>query len=314
MRIRVLFCVLWPLFALSTSAQDSATTDSSAATLHDLIQYYDSIVPDTGTIALSDSSLISVDTSMIDSAVATSSIPENGVVQIPTDDRAEPVPLNSKQKSWVFLILLLISMLIALTRFINPGIHDGLLSEVFTLKKRDDDYEPRGDVKSAILVLFFVIQCLIFGLFAYAFTNYDTLFTFDNSIIDYLLLLTVLVLAFLLKYFAYKFTGDLLVMDSFSSSTIGFLAALGYLCSLLLLPILALKYYNHADWVQEYSLWYFYGLFGLYFLYRGLKLILTSYRNFSFNKIYLFLYLCAVEILPVLLILSAALNYNGGLI
>ena len=116
--------------------------------------------------------------------------------------------------------------------------------------------------------------------------------------------------AFLLKYFAYRFTGDVLVLNSFSSESIGFLIPLGYLCSLLVLPIVALKYYNGLDWIQDWSIWYVLALFGLYFLYRTLKLILTSYRNFSFNKIYLFIYLCGVEILPAVLIVNAFVNFN----
>lgn len=307
--MRVIAVVLWLICTISVQGQDSNASVASADSLSLLLEYYDSLAPDSNWLVSNGDSTLLSDTFAIDSMpLANEAIDSSEIYQL--DDRLEASPLENQQKTWVFLILFLVALLVGVTRFINPGVHDSLISSVFSLKSNDDNYEPRGDVKSFILVLFFVIQCLIFGLFFYAFTNYDTLFTFDSSIIDYLLLLTVIILAFLLKYFAYKFTGDLLVMDSFSRDTISFLLALGYLFSLLLLPILALKYYNMAEWVQHYSLWYFYALFGLYFLYRGIKLLLTSYRNFSFNKIYLFLYLCAVEILPVVLILNAWFNFQ----
>jgi hypothetical protein len=305
MRLIISICLFWLLTLPFTNAKttDSLETETSSVDSYNLLlQFYDSLSPDSQFLELPDST---------DTLVTNPDSIE--LVQIiPTieDHRAEGLPLENRQQPWIFALLIFISLLIGATRFINPQIHDQLLSDVIKLKKRDRDDDLGSGVKSTILVLFFVLQCFIFALLFFGLTNYDILFTFDQSILDYLFILTAIIIGFLLKFFAYKFTGDVLAISSFSRDITSFLAPLGYMLSLLLLPIFALKYYNNYIWVQDYSIWLIYLLLGLYFLFRSLKLILTSYRNFSFNKIYLFIYLCAVEILPAVIILQAFVNFN----
>jgi hypothetical protein len=305
MKILLSILFLWllsiPLFGGNIDSSSLATASSDS--LHQLLSYYDSLSPDSQILdsTIGDSTFLSTE----------DSLPVSQELQAPIENtRLHGLDLNQRQKPWVFAVLLLISLLIGITRFINPQVHSELLSAVLKLKNNNDDDSPGGGVKSLILSLFFIIHCAVLALLVFGFTNYDILFTFDQSILDYSILLTIFLIAYLLKFFAYKFTSDALVIPSFSSENIAFLASLGYVFSLLALPAFALKYYNHYDWIQTYSLWYFYGLIGLYFLFRSIKLVLLSYRNFSFNKIYLFIYLCAVEILPAVLILYALLNFS----
>lgn len=304
---RTVLLLIVNFLALISTAQITPDTSQSvignppADSMQDILSFYDSLSPDSNFLG------VLQDSSQADSGIEV--ILEPVAVPI-VDERNEGNIRLGGQKLWMFGLFILVVLLIGITRFVNPGIHDHLLSEVFKLKRQDFEDEPRGDVRSTIIILQFLVQTLIFAVGIYAFINYDIAFTFDASILDYLFILTLLIVALLLKYFAYKFTGDVLSMPRFSSTTIGFIAPLGYTLSLFLLPVLALKYYNTTEWIQIAANWYIWGLLILYFLFRSLKLIITSYRYFSFFKIYLFIYLCAVEILPVVILFYLLGNFG----
>jgi|GEM_PF-3876479 len=298
-QLAFLCVLLLSLFSTSIAQDSFQTADSPAVTIDsfsELIQFYDSLSPDSQFLDI-------LQDSTEDSNAIVQQV--DSTVDQAIDNRITGTLLNEKQQLWALALLIVIAVLIGISRFVNPAMHDHLLIEVFKLKERDKDDEPRKDVRAIILILLFITQNLIFAFGAWAFLNYDSVFTFDDSILDYLLILTSLLVFLLLKYFAYKFTGDVLIMPDFSTSTISFIAPAGYILSLLLLPLFALKYYNELPLIQELSTWLILALIGAYVFYRSIKLLLTSYRNFTYYKIYLFIYLCAVEILPVVLILNA---------
>jgi len=74
---------------------------------------------------------------------------------------------------------------------------------------------------------------------------------------------------------------------------------------ILLLPILLLTTYSGSPILIKMAI----GLVGSILIYKLFKSIIVGLSNTKFSIVYLFLYLCTVEILPVLLLIKFVMNY-----
>ena len=150
----------------------------------------------------------------------------------------------------------------------------------------------------------FILFSLTFGLFLYQFTLYKNL-PFGVSGFQLFISLSVIIsLLFALKYVVLKFLGFVFDIGKLVSQyiavlnltyfTIGFVLLFASIC----LSLLARQF---LPFLFEFTLVIIAVIFAWQYIVNSVGII----SNFRFHKFYLFIYLCALEICPILILIKA---------
>jgi hypothetical protein len=108
--------------------------------------------------------------------------------------------------------------------------------------------------------------------------------------------------AYTIKFLLLKFSGWLFDQDREMATYIFNIFLINNVLGILLLPFILLLAYNqqiHASYLITMSVI----LAGMAFLYRIYRGILVGFNAMSFSPLYLFLYLCTLEIAPLLILI-----------
>jgi hypothetical protein len=197
--------------------------------------------------------------------------------------------------NWLTLTYLFMLLLLLLLKTISSnklfGYTRAFLLKGFIAKKA----EERASFFTGFNLVMFVFSILTFGLFfLYVFRYIDQEFEF--SFYQYLWL-TIFVAAYFVFFLIMDFALSRLlniqeVVAHFIAAKIGYL----YNTALLLFPFLIIHTYSF------FSVYLLFGVFITLFL-LSLVLIFTNNKNLIINKLFYFiLYLCALEIAPLLII------------
>ena len=150
----------------------------------------------------------------------------------------------------------------------------------------------------------FILFSLTFGLFLYQFTLYKNLAPSVNGFQLFISLSVLISLLFALKYLVLKFLGFIFDIGKLVSQyiavlnltyfNIGFVLLFASIClSLLARQFLSLLF--------EFTLVIIAIIFAWQYIVNSVGII----SNFRFHKFYLFIYLCALEICPILILIKA---------
>ena len=121
----------------------------------------------------------------------------------------------------------------------------------------------------------------------------------------------ILILVYLGKYLFLLFAGWVFNTKEAAGSYIFLVFMVNKMMGILLIPFLLILSFANAT-VVDVGITVSIGLIGLLYLYRYLVSFSAIRNKLKVNALHFFLYLCAVEVLPLLLIYKGLINYIAG--
>ena len=224
-----------------------------------------------------------------------------------------PLQLDSSErnptgKDALFYILAGLLLFFALVRLIFDKYVSNMLGLVFRGSLRQKQIREQllqSPLPSLLLNIFFV---LVSGLYAFFLIG-----RFDAGISAgfwWLLLYCVLGIAtiYLVKFVVLKATGWIFNMRDAADTYIFIVFLVNKLMAVFLLPLLILIAFSKGSWATPlFTLTYV--LVGAFFLYRYIASFAPVRREVKVSQFHFFVYICAFEIIPLLLIYKVLLSF-----
>lgn len=208
----------------------------------------------------------------------------------------------SDQEVWVTLLLFTCLLLFAWVRITNPKKLPSLVTGFF----KGGVTEEKTITPDAI-ALFFIFICSASLLLVQAFQVHNIKTRFNHAE-QFLLLAAVLLAYYFLKTLALLICGSLFKVETSARDYINEIYASAHLAALVLFPAALMLTFihsiNHAVFEKGIL-----AVFLLLFIYRTAKMFILM-MNKGLRMIYLFLYLCILEIIPVVLLIEFGKGLN----
>jgi hypothetical protein len=213
------------------------------------------------------------------------------------------IPSQKWQPDWILGILLSCFIILAWVRFFYPRRLAQIL--VAPYSKRNMNLLTREGklLTERISVGLGVIYCLLFPLMAYMFYDLSGLQKYNNHLSGftvYLTLIAVLLLFWSVKILVIKFLGTTFRTQETTSEYLLNTMIFNFLIGLVLLPLLIFVVYLKSVFFLRIS-----------FVVTLLLLLFSFVRGFmigillrKFSYLYLFVYLCSLEILPLIVLMK----------
>ena len=213
---------------------------------------------------------------------------------------------NPQGKDELFYVLVGLVALIAFTKAVFPKYFVNMFSLFFqtTYRQKQAVEQLTNNKVSSILLNVVFIGCL--STYVSLILNYKGLVH-----ISFWLLLAYSLIAitsiYLFKFIFLNFIGWIFNASEALESYTFVVFLSNKIIAIILLPFVFLIAFNEGE-IARICLLVTYGLLGLALLYRYFVVMGTLRNELRFHALHFFLYLCAVEILPLLLIYKAVFN------
>ena len=223
------------------------------------------------------------------------------------NSRFEEGTLRPFRESWVILLVLFLVLLYAVVRFFFPTELNSITHAFYSnqvLSKLNKEETLFNSWPFVFLYLFFG---LILGLYLYLSANYFGISYRVEGFILFLYLSATVIVLFTLKIIVLKLVGFLFDATRLVRDYVSVLYLSYFNAAILFLPIVI------AFSLTSYRFSIIYGYLGvilllLIFALQFLRAAENILSNYKFPKVYLIIYLCALEFCP-LIILFKALGY-----
>ncbi len=211
------------------------------------------------------------------------------------------IKLRKSPDQWIVFVFLIIVLLYVLIK----NIYNKTLSIIFQAYwndraisqfTRDDNF-----FKLRNTLLYFVLFAMVYGLLIkYMLDTFGVeIKTKDSD--EYLFITAAAVLFYIAKFILMKFAGYVFSIQKLMSGYLSIISISNFIYSIFIIPFLILYYYlpNEYEGLVFYLILI---LFCFNTIYKYLRTGSFILNNFQFPKFYLFLYLCSLEIMPLLII------------
>ena len=216
------------------------------------------------------------------------------------------IPKNPNSYSENLLSVLLILSLI-IYAIINVFYHRRLRQLIKSFVSHRFIYQLTRDgelLKENISLLLYSIYFISFSIIIYLTIKIFTL-KFQLSIINYLLILGFIILLFFIKSGFIRFFGIIFKTNKESKEYLRLQYVFHQVTGLFLLPLLIIVIYLKLNMLLKLI----FALLLLLLVYRLLRIIFYRIYPFNFSMFYLILYLCTIEILPLLIFFKLIYNH-----
>ncbi len=225
-----------------------------------------------------------------------------------TTEKISPEKNKPDKQNWPIIVLIVIAGLVGLARYLQPsGIKQSfkgaLNNHNFQLLIKEQN--PFSEWFSHIMIFCFV-AC--FSLLAYQSILILDLIKIENtaqSLQIYFTIMALVMAFYILKYAGLRFVGFVFKANVASASYFKNILLFNQIIAIALFPLLM---YN-AIYIAYSVIVVAWGLFAFLSIIKVLRSVAIGHSVSNFSLYYLFLYLCAVEIMPLLIIIKASVNY-----
>jgi Domain of unknown function (DUF4271) len=215
---------------------------------------------------------------------------------------------SSSFKFWVMTIsLVLLTLLFVLYNSLVVKAYRGFLNENF-LKMI---HRNEGRIVSIPYLLLYGLYFISAATFAYLLTDYFERYLFKEPLYQYLAILFFIFFSFLLKHFVLFLLSVVFPLSKevrlYSFTIIVFNIILG----ISLLPFNLFIAFT-APTLAKGLLYLALGLILVFYVYRSIRALLIAGSSIAAHKFHFFMYLCTVEIAPVLLVLALLKEFGAS--
>jgi hypothetical protein len=221
---------------------------------------------------------------------------------LPTTKEIKQRPQRNAQ--WKFWVILFIFAYIALVRIANPNNFKVFLLSVFNLKLSDKIWEEQRSFFGFVILQLFAIYLFVAAMFINTQMELKQLLYLPSYFVQFLVILGVLLIVYLFKFIIHAGLGSLLNMNKLGVGFVSNHISVNNFLALVLWPLVIFIIYNSNSLFNMVITRTVIAVFFISVLYRCVRIILLSNRFFSFPLIYLFIYLCALEIAPWFVIIK----------
>ena len=207
--------------------------------------------------------------------------------------------------AWNFVVLFVVLILMVLNKFMSPQRLSSVISMPFqngssdrSMRDGQSHFTPVSfsTIISFILMLSLFVQ-KIFVVYAENRILHDT---FDFFVDVVICVSAIFVFTYLLTaFYGWMFKTDYLTHLHFTSHVSAMAT-----CNLLLMPIILLLFFHPYKFFLVFTL----VILGVFFIITFIKLLIEVRMLSKLNFVNIFLYLCTVEILPILVISKMIVN------
>lgn len=239
--------------------------------------------------------------------------PAKGSFNIRTDNKAKLLTAKEKETNYRrFLFVTILIMFIILTLIVT--IFRILIEKIMKAFARDNMlHQLHREQSSGLAVAYLILYLLFFmngGLFAFLAARYYGLSVSSSNLYALLLCIGGVAVFFIAKHFVLWFVSFVFPVgkevDSYQFTIMIFNIVVG----LLLVPVVLFIAYAPESTTKA-VLYGAFGLLALIYLFLYLRGLFIASRFIADNKFHFLLYLCAVEIAPILAILKIATTYGA---
>jgi hypothetical protein len=241
-----------------------------------------------------------------------SSIRKNNLFDL-TSQSSAPLLQKSVVKSgearasrdpWVIAVIIGLLIYTALLNlFLNKDIKN-VIQSFYTKNALSQVDKDGGLVNAWAFIGLFLLFCLTASLVLYQFTVYENIDYGIGGFQLFISLSLIISLLFALKFIILKFIGFVFAVNGLVSEYIAILN-LTYFNIAFVLLFVALCFSLLANRFIPWLLIFTVGSIAIIFAVQYLRNSINVVSNFRFHKFYLFIYLCALEICPILILIKA---------
>ncbi len=219
----------------------------------------------------------------------------------------QPTPLIPYQPDWVFWVFLMIFLILAWTQISNAQRFRTVLSATFTTRhlhqivREGNLFNERISIALSLIYVSTVAMVIYYAI--------QLIFHQTTSSIPQFQLYLLLTLA-VTGFWAFKILIMNLLSVIFKTDSINneyklnILVTIAFL-GVLLVPVLVFAVYMRSSWLIYFAI----GLIGCFSLFRVIKGFFIGISLTGFSYFFLFVYLCTLEILPLLVAAKLILDY-----
>lgn len=211
---------------------------------------------------------------------------------------------------WKFWVILFIFGYVAFVRISNPNNFRVFMLSVFNLKLSDKIWEDQRSYFGFVILQLFAIYLFIAAIFINNQLEIRNHLFVSGYFLQFIVVLGVLTGIYLLKFLLHTLLGSLLKMKKLGIGFVYNTISVNNFLALVIFPIIIFTvYYQNPVWSSVLAQTVV-AIFFISVVYRVVRITLLSNRFFSFPRIYLFLYLCALEIVPWFVIVKYLNNLS----
>jgi len=223
------------------------------------------------------------------------------ITYIPTDYSINTVA------EWITYLILGGFILIAILNFLHRKKLVLFFNAIFSRSQASLVMREGNPFRKQITLMLTLIYLIAVPMLFYSFVVYyvgsDNFI--DNGIIFYLELVLFFLGLFLYKVIFIQFTANIFQTEKPSYELLVNILIFNLIIGILILPIITLFIYTQIDIFLYISL----GIYFIGLLLRQFRQLMVGLSRSIFSVLHLFLYLCTLELIPVVIISKILLNY-----
>lgn len=215
---------------------------------------------------------------------------------LPTVKEIVERPVSKEQ--WKFWVILFVILYISFVRISNPNNFRVFILSVFNLKLSKKIWEDQRSFFGFVILQLFAIYLFIAAIFITNWMETKNALYVDNYFFQFVIVLGGLLVMYMLKFVLHAFMSSLFQMRNLGVGLISNVISVNNFIALVIFPFIIFLIYTDQVLISKVLSQAIISIFLLSILYRLVRISLLSSSFFSFPRIYLFLYLCALEIAP----------------
>ncbi len=228
-------------------------------------------------------------------------------LNLPTIKEIETRPPNTG--NWKFWIICFVLFYISFVRISNQNNFKVFILSVFNLKLSSKIWEEQRSIFSFVILQLYAIYLFIAALFINYFLELKGFNPFHNYFLQYLAILGILLLIYTGKFIIHGLLGVILKMNRLGIGFVANTISVNNFLSLVILPFIIFIIYNENPLLTLVLTQTVIAIFFISVFYRMVRVTILSQSFFSFPKVYLFIYLCALEVAPWFVIIKFINHY-----
>ncbi|MFT7590963.1 MAG: hypothetical protein ACI9UJ_000884 [bacterium] len=222
-------------------------------------------------------------------------------------DFLDVVPPNIEDRKkldypWLFIVAVVVLLFIGLIRVVSLQTHNFALKTAFSNISHQFEQNDKEAAIDPVIILQSLVSAMILAMGIFVMEPSTLMLGLHHGFIYYLILLLGICLVYAVKYCIHFLVGIVLQSDNLAKLMVVGLSGMLYAFTLLVFPLIVIWYYVHDATMKANVEFVLLTLSAVFVVWRLIKSVTIYYRYFPFAKVYIIIYLCALEITPLLII------------
>jgi hypothetical protein len=205
---------------------------------------------------------------------------------------------------WVIVIIVALLLYTAVLNRIMSKDIESVWSSFYSKRVFNQVSKEDSIINSWTFIGLFLLFGLTFGLFLYQFSAYQHVYYKISGFPLFISLTFIILILFAVKFLVVKFLGFVFNINKLLTEYLSVSYLTYFNVAFVFLPV-AVCFSLLTDQLIPYILWIAYSVIAVIFVWQYLRGSVEIISNILFHKFYLIVYLCALEICPILILIKA---------